>query len=209
MNNEIIVTVDGWVAKSPERRAGEGYSFVTFRLASTPWWKDQQGETRKAQTCWFDVKVSNPDLADNVMLSLSSRDPVVVRGRLAAHAWKDRDDKDRLDMQILAQAVGHNLRWGRADFRRTVSRAAAEARLPAGLEVPDLVSDLATSEVPRCVSDLGTFEAPGADEAASPANREDEPAPFDVTSLPEVPMGAEEAAAYAFEQADAAAATAD
>ncbi|MDR1513269.1 MAG: single-stranded DNA-binding protein [Propionibacteriaceae bacterium] len=118
MNNEITLTVEGWVARSPQHHGRDGSTWVTLRVGSTAWWWDSQGERRDTPTTWFDVKISQKDLAENVLLSIKSGDAVIVTGRLSQHYWTDRDGKDRTSMQITAKAVGHNLRWGKASWCR-------------------------------------------------------------------------------------------
>jgi single-strand DNA-binding protein len=124
MNNEITLTVEGWVARPPQRHGSEDSTWVTFRVGSTAWWWDSAGERRDAPTTWFDVRVSQKDLADNVLLSLKNGDPVVVKGRLSQHHWTDRDGKERSSMRINAQSVGPNLRWGKAVLQRRSGEAA-------------------------------------------------------------------------------------
>ncbi|MDR2378153.1 MAG: single-stranded DNA-binding protein, partial [Bifidobacteriaceae bacterium] len=102
MNNEITLTVEGWVARPPQRHGHDDSTWVTFRVGSTAWWWDAQGERRDAPTTWFDVKVSQKDLAENVLLSLKNGDAVIVTGRLSQHYWTDRDGKERTSMQIAA-----------------------------------------------------------------------------------------------------------
>jgi single-strand DNA-binding protein len=145
MNNEINVTIDGWVAKPPQQYGGDGSRFVVFRIGSTPWWRDAQGERHTATTSWFDVKVGQPDMVENVLLSVRCGDPVVVSGRLSPHVWKDKDDKERVTMQIAARAVGLNLRWGKALFKRHATSPAGEA---ADREQPAESVDQANEPVP-------------------------------------------------------------
>ncbi|MDR2348791.1 MAG: single-stranded DNA-binding protein, partial [Bifidobacteriaceae bacterium] len=122
MNNEITVTVEGWVAKQPQRYVRDNASWVVFRIGSTAWWRDVQGAIREAPTAWFDVKVSQDDLIDGVLLSLKPGDPVIVNGRLSPRSWVDRDGNPRTTMQISARSVGHNLRWGQSIFKRPMTR---------------------------------------------------------------------------------------
>ncbi|MDR2373372.1 MAG: single-stranded DNA-binding protein [Bifidobacteriaceae bacterium] len=127
MNNEITLTVEGWVARSPQQHGREDSNWVTFRIGSTAWWWDAQGERRDAPTTWFDVKVSQRDLAENVLLSVKNGDAVIVSGRLSQHYWTDRDGKERSSLQIAARSVGPNLRWGKALWCRRVAEAPAGA----------------------------------------------------------------------------------
>ncbi|MDR3359864.1 MAG: single-stranded DNA-binding protein [Bifidobacteriaceae bacterium] len=127
MNNEIQVTVEGWVARSPQLYGKDEANWVIFRLASTAWWRNSQGDVREAPTTWFDVKVSQKDLIENVMLSLRLGDPVIVAGRLASHLWTDKQGAQRSSMQIAARSVGHALRWGRSTFTRRAADSGPRA----------------------------------------------------------------------------------
>ncbi|MDR1394532.1 MAG: single-stranded DNA-binding protein [Bifidobacteriaceae bacterium] len=176
MNNEITVTVEGWVARPPQRLGKDESTWVVFRLGSTPWWRTAQGEIREASTSWFDVKVSQPDLIDNVLLSLKSGDPVIVSGRLSPHTWTDKEGNERASMQIAARTVGHSLRWGTALFKRRTAVA-----LPTASTEPQ--GDAANPDIPP--------ETPGFDE--------------DQTSPGELELSVEELEAQAFATADAAA----
>ncbi|MDR2454676.1 MAG: single-stranded DNA-binding protein [Bifidobacteriaceae bacterium] len=128
MNNEITVTVEGWVAKPPQRFGKDEDTWVVFRVGSTAWWRDSQGTVKEAPTAWFDVKIGQEGLVDGVLLSLKPGDPVIVNGRLSPRSWVDRDGKPRTTMQIAARSVGHNLRWGKSIFKRHTS-GSANARL--------------------------------------------------------------------------------
>ncbi|MDR1442658.1 MAG: single-stranded DNA-binding protein [Bifidobacteriaceae bacterium] len=147
MNNEITLTVEGWVARPPQRH-GRDSTWVTFRVGSTAWWWDSQGERRDAPTTWFDVRVSQKDLAENVLLSLKNGDAVVVTGRLSQHHWTDREGKERASMQITARSVGPNLRWGKAIFQRRSSEPVPVESLtePNGGPGPDVAAGEAAGD---------------------------------------------------------------
>jgi single-strand DNA-binding protein len=134
MNNEIQVTVDGWVARPPQLYGKDEARWVIFRIGSTAWWRNPQGDIREAPTSWFDVKVTQGDMIDNVLLSLRARDPVMVTGRLSTHYWKDKTGHERSGMQIAARSVGHNLRWGKSLFARHSQAGGQNAAADEGAE---------------------------------------------------------------------------
>ncbi|MDR2566503.1 MAG: single-stranded DNA-binding protein [Bifidobacteriaceae bacterium] len=173
MNNEITLTVEGWVARPPQHYGREDSTWVTFRVGSTAWWWDSQGERRDAPTTWFDVKVSQKDLAENVLLSVKHGDAVIVTGRLSQHFWTDRDGRERTSMQITARSIGHNLRWGKAGWSRRSAEAPAGAPAGAALGAQDPApgnaavpnaqapSDQDLPDLPPDGDELASFEDPG------------------------------------------------
>jgi single-strand DNA-binding protein len=154
------------VARPPQHYGREDSTWVTFRVGSTAWWWDSQGERRDAPTTWFDVKVSQKDLAENVLLSVKHGDAVIVTGRLSQHHWTDRDGKERTSMQITARSIGHNLRWGKAGWcRRSAETPAGTPAEGAGAE------DLAPARLGAGASQAGPDQGlpdvvPGGDELA-------------------------------------------
>jgi single-strand DNA-binding protein len=167
MNNEVLVTVEGWVARPPQRLGREESTWVTFRMGSTCWWRNAQGEHKDGPTSWYDVKVSQGDMADNVLLSLQNGDPVLVYGRLTQKTWTDRDGKERASAQINAKSVGHSLRWGQAWFKRHSTAKSFKER--AAVTDPDVVSDVAEDVAGRGAQTLGTVapDAAGISEMAA------------------------------------------
>ncbi|MDR2380128.1 MAG: single-stranded DNA-binding protein [Bifidobacteriaceae bacterium] len=150
MNNEITVNVEGWVAGPPRHYGKDDAHWAVFRMGSTAWWRDSEGGIRETPTSWFDVKVTQKGLLENVLISLRPGDPVLVSGRLAPHSWTDKDGKERVTLQITARAVGHNLRWGKAQFSRrnqdNRQRAAADGAGSPGVQAGTVAVSLPSDD---------------------------------------------------------------
>lgn len=119
------ITVTGVMATPVKHTVtSEGLDVSQFRLASssrrfdpaTRGWVD--GETN-----WFTV-VAFRQLAANIDVSLDKGHRVVVTGRLKVRDWQDGDKKGRT-VEIVADAIGPDLAWGRARYERTPRAAAA------------------------------------------------------------------------------------
>lgn len=116
MENDVRVTVIGWVCSEPQVRSGPSGEFLSFRMGSTPRYRRNNGEYADLRTEWFDVKVKSLALLNNVRQSIKRSDPVLVVGRLSTHQWEAKDGTKHWAMQIQAETVGHDLRWGDTRF---------------------------------------------------------------------------------------------
>lgn len=119
--NETMVTVVGNAATSADYRTTQsGVPAVRFRLAATVRRFDQaSGGWTDAYTNFFTVWAWR-QLADNVAASVAIGEPLLVRGRLRVREY-EKEGVRCTDPTIDATAVGHDLGWGTAAFRR-VSR---------------------------------------------------------------------------------------
>jgi single-strand DNA-binding protein len=120
MDNEVRVSVTGWVGRSPETHDGSTGRFLSFTVACTPSYFDRSaGAWKDQQTEWFLVNVPDKgQFIDNVLQSVHKRQPVTVSGRLKTRQYTDKDGKNRTELVIVADRVGHDLRKGDARFRR-------------------------------------------------------------------------------------------
>ena len=116
MNDTISIT--GNVATPPEhKRTPAGVAITTFRLAS--------GQRRydRAAGAWIDSGTNfytvsaYRSLADHAFQSLSKGDRVVLSGRLRVRDW-DNGTKRGTDVEIDAEAIGHDLLWGTSTFTK-------------------------------------------------------------------------------------------
>jgi single-strand DNA-binding protein len=121
------ITVIGLVATIPNHVVtGDGLSITTFRLASSQRRYDKtKQEWVEVDTNWYTITTFR-QLATNVVSSVQRGQRVVVTGRLRIRDWA-KDDKRGTNVEIDAQAVGHDLSWGTATFTRSVAAAVAEA----------------------------------------------------------------------------------
>ncbi|HYH28746.1 MAG TPA: single-stranded DNA-binding protein [Pseudonocardia sp.] len=138
----IHLTVPGRVATMPERLTSGRAVGAKFRIASTERWFDRAAEAwNDAQpvyltvTCWR-------QLAESVLVSLDTGDPVIVRGKLVNTGF-ERDGRSEVRLEVVADAIGPDLRWSTAVVTRTKA-AAADAPPSGGAEEPVAVrrSDL-------------------------------------------------------------------
>ena len=121
------ITVTGNIATEPEqRRTGSGVPVTTFRLASSQRYRDaQSGEWVDGTTNWYRVSVFRT-LGENAFASLRKGQRVIVDGRLRIKDW-EANGKRGTEVEIDADALGPDLKWGTAEFRRRASEAAAPA----------------------------------------------------------------------------------
>ena len=112
------ITVVGRVASAPRRsRLDSGSTVVNFRIASTARRFDRATqEWVDGETFWSDVECWD-DLGGNVIRSLSKGDAVVVVGRLWTRDYESANGRGSTS-QIRADAVGPDLRYGWAEYRR-------------------------------------------------------------------------------------------
>ncbi|MFW6187328.1 MAG: single-stranded DNA-binding protein [Actinomycetota bacterium] len=115
------ITVRGYVATDPEsRNLPDGTVVVTFRLASTPRWFDQQSQNwRDGHTNWFSVQAFRA-LGLNALASLRKGQPVVVVGKLKVRFWEGEHGRNTA-VDVDAVSIGHDLALGTACFQRTIS----------------------------------------------------------------------------------------
>jgi len=164
--SDLSMTVTGWVATNPKMvmtREDKGTDMCSFRLAQTSRYFDRaKQEWASGSTVWFTVRVFR-DAAWTVIKSVSKGQPVIVEGRLRTNEWTDQNEQLHVDLQLDANAVGHDLTRGVADFTRTAvadgepdeaepdgdgeadsdaaTVAAADARGAAELEADDELED--------------------------------------------------------------------
>lgn len=139
------ITVVGRVASAPRRaRLDSGSTVVNFRIASTAQRFDRAGqEWVDGETFWSDVECWD-DLGGNVIRSLSKGDAVVVVGRLWTRDYESANGRGSTS-QIRATAVGPDLRYGWAEYRRA-PRPARPEESPAG--APDSEQGAPFDEAP-------------------------------------------------------------
>lgn len=114
------ITVRGFVATRPSLRQTFNNTHVSdFRLASTSRRYDaEKGEWVDAgATNWYTI-TSYRYLADNVAVSLTVGDAVLVHGRLKIREWADNTGHKRHTVEIEATSVGPDLALGSAKYSR-------------------------------------------------------------------------------------------
>ncbi|MFM1784031.1 MAG: hypothetical protein RLZZ579_308 [Actinomycetota bacterium] len=113
------ITVSGLVATSPRHLVTpDGLPITSFRLAAAHRRYDKAARRWiESDTNWFTVS-SFRQLATNSSSSLNKGDRVVVTGKLKIRDW-DNGDRSGTSVEIEADAIGHDLSWGTAEFTRT------------------------------------------------------------------------------------------
>lgn len=115
--------VVGTVATDPNLMTSESrVPFCTFRLASNERRFDREkNEWVDGETNWFTVN-SFRTLAEHSKQSFNKGDRIVVNGRLRVRRW-DAKDKSGLSVEIDADALGHDVRWGVSSFSKARTHA--------------------------------------------------------------------------------------
>lgn len=123
----VQISVVGTVATAPKLFATAGKSpFCTFRVASNERRFDREkNEWVDGETTWMSVNAFR-SLAEHAQQSFSVGDRVIVNGKLRVKRWENQDRKG-LSVELDADGLGHDLRWGVSKFtKRIVGAAAAE-----------------------------------------------------------------------------------
>jgi single-strand DNA-binding protein len=141
--NEMYVTVKGRLTADPSvRTTRTGAPMTTFRLAHSARRpvQGQPGQWEDTEASFYDV-VTYRSLAANIAVSLRKGHPVTVHGKQRITTWQRADGSTANNVEIEADAVGHDLTYGTTAFARVgMSRAPeqwAGADVPAGQGAPD------------------------------------------------------------------------
>ena len=111
------LTIVGRVATDPTQAQTTGGVPVTnFRLASTHRRFDAVTQSwTDSGTNWFSVAAFR-QLGEHVKASLRTGDSVIVTGRLRIRDWES-NGRHGTSVDIEADAIGHDLRWGTTAYR--------------------------------------------------------------------------------------------
>ncbi|MEJ6489341.1 single-stranded DNA-binding protein [Leucobacter sp. USCH14] len=118
----IILTVVGTIATDPRTITSPGKAtFCTFRLASTERkFNPEQKQWIDGETNWVTINAFR-SLAAHAGASFAKGERVIVHGRLRVRKW-ETEEKSGTAVEIEADALGHDLRWGVSSFtKRTAS----------------------------------------------------------------------------------------
>lgn len=123
------ITLTGLVATDPKHIfTSEGLAITNFRLASTQRRFDKnEGKWVDGETNWYTVTCFR-QLAINASASLKKGERVLVTGRLKLRSW-DTGERTGMNVDVEAEALGHDLLWGSTTFARSMS--APQAQSPA------------------------------------------------------------------------------
>lgn len=122
-----IITLTGLVATTPRHLVtAEGLPITSFRLASTQRRFDRSKERwTDGETNWYTITTFR-QLAINVAGSIAKGDRILATGRLRIRDWETEERKG-INIEVDADAVGHDLSWGTAAFTRTIATAVVQA----------------------------------------------------------------------------------
>lgn len=148
------ITLTGLVATTPRHIVtSEGLAITSFRLASN----QRRYDRAKAgwvdgDTNWYTVTCFR-QLGTHVASSVHKGERVIVSGRVRIRDWES-GEKNGTTIEIDAEAVGHDLMWGRSSFTRSIivgrssddQAADAPHEQPEPVEVPDDASSLEPRE---------------------------------------------------------------
>ena len=114
-----IITITGIVATDPRHIITQaGLDVSNFRVASAQGHYDpDSAKWVETGTNWYSVSAFR-QLAIGVTSSLRRGERVIVTGKLRVRAWED-GDKSGTNVEIDADAIGHDLTWGTTVYTRT------------------------------------------------------------------------------------------
>ena len=118
------ITIRGFVATEiTSSTTPGGVATASFRVGCTARRFDRASKTwGDGHTNWFTVQGYRA-LAGTLGCSIRKGQPVIVVGRLKIHTW-EKEGRVYHSTIIDAEAVGHDLTFGSANFIRTASRPA-------------------------------------------------------------------------------------
>jgi single-strand DNA-binding protein len=132
-----IVTLTGIVGTEPRAvTTQEGLAITSFRLASTQRRFDKaQDKWVDGETNWYSITTFR-QLATNAAVSVKKGERILVTGRLRIREWES-GGKAGTNIDIEADALGHDLSWGTANFSRgagatPVDTGSTQADVPSG-----------------------------------------------------------------------------
>ena len=117
------ITLTGLVATEPRTlTTSEGLPIASFRLASTQRRYDRAKQNWiDGETNWYTITAFR-QLASNAAGSIKKGDRVIVAGRVRIKEWTN-GERTGINVEIDAEAIGHDLTWGTAAYVRSVSMA--------------------------------------------------------------------------------------
>lgn len=168
------ITLVGNIVGDLEQRATRGGgSVAAFRLAVGERKLDRErGEWVDAHTNYYSISVFG-ELGANALRSLHKGERVVLSGRLRLREW-ETETKRGVSADVVADAIGHDLRWGTTRFERTPKPNAQAGTAGVGGTGNDGAPSEAAWSVPGASPEptgvvVGVGAGPGA-EAASPGD---------------------------------------
>ena len=128
--NETYVTIKGRLCADPSVFTTKaGAPMTKFRVAQSGRRQVQPGQWEDTEPSFYDV-LAYRSLAANIGVSLKKGHPVAVHGRQRVVQWRRDDGQIFVNVEIEADAVGHDLTFGTTAFARVSMGRAAESWSP-------------------------------------------------------------------------------
>jgi single-strand DNA-binding protein len=118
------ITIVGNLVEDPNLRfTPSGQAVASFRVASTPRFRDQQsGEWKDGESLFLTCNVWR-QAAENVAESLQRGMRVIVQGRLKQRSYETREGEKRTVYELEADEVGPSLKSATAKVNKTQRQA--------------------------------------------------------------------------------------
>jgi single-strand DNA-binding protein len=168
--SDHITLVGNIVGDIEQRATRAGGSVAAFRLAVGERRLDKErGEWVDAHTNFYSISVFG-ELGANALRSLRKGERVILSGRLRLREW-ETETKRGVSADVVADAIGHDLRWGTTRFDRTpkpgapaeaASQSLTEVAGAAGVERSDAAEESAWSVPGAPREPVGVGQAGGA-----------------------------------------------
>ncbi|WP_165310976.1 single-stranded DNA-binding protein [Microbacterium protaetiae] len=115
--NDTITIMGNLAADPVQRFIGSGTTVTSFRVASSRRYLDKKtGNWVDGEPNWYQVSAFRA-LGEHAFTSLRKGERVIVTGRLSVRHWENEKGKG-VSVEIEAEAVGHDLRWGTTKYTR-------------------------------------------------------------------------------------------
>jgi single-strand DNA-binding protein len=136
---ETITTVQGRLVADPVVKQGRHGPFTTFRVAQSERHRDpsEPGRWTDSEPSFYDVSVYR-GMGENAARCLRKGHPVVVHGKVRVRQYRRDDGSYGASVELFADSLGHDLRWGVTAYTRNGDVAPA---LPAGGAGPQEFAD--------------------------------------------------------------------
>jgi len=110
MSLDNQITLRGYVTAEPKLWLTKNKTTgAEVRVGSTPRWLNRDtGEWQEGEPTYYTVKCWR-NLAVNVKGSLHKGDRVIVRGKFITRSWLDDQQRRRVEIEVEADSVGHDL----------------------------------------------------------------------------------------------------
>lgn len=169
------LTIIGNVATDPVLgRTPSGIPVTNFRVASSQRRFDNATQQWvETSTNWYSIAAFR-QLAEHAKSSLRSGDSVIVTGRLKIRNW-EANGKHGTSVDIDADTIGHDLRWGTAAYARAARSAPVENHAQVAAASDDAPSADADDVDPQEAMALSTAVWASPDETPEMADAETAP----------------------------------